>query len=102
MDRWRIIHRMQSFEGEDGLYDASEVHYITLWSGENFPSEEEEIRAHVISVGLSHEEPDIITYLPHAVHEGVVLQGGKLEKLGSGVLEMVWNDYEKLPQDIAY
>jgi hypothetical protein len=33
---------MQSFEGEDGLYDAS------------------------------------------------------------GVLEMVWNDYEKLPQDIAY
>lgn len=100
MQRWRIIHRMRSFEGEDGPNDISEIHYDTLWSGEDLPSYDDEVRAHAASIALSKEEPDIITYLPHRVHEGIVLQGGRLEKLGSGVLEMIWIDYDKLPQDI--
>jgi hypothetical protein len=98
-DRWRLIHRVRSFEDPEDIDDDYLSHFHVLWTGEDLPDSSAMEYVMIRSMVMAKTPAFVPDGFRFSNHEGLILQQKKLLKVGRGVFKAIWLDAGDDPED---
>jgi hypothetical protein len=98
-DRWRLIHRVRTFDDPDDIDYDYKAEFKVLWLGEDLPDSSDMGLALIKSMAMSKVPAFVPDEHRYAAHEGLILQQKKVLKVGRSVCKLIWLDADENPED---